>query len=155
MRDHENHSLARHCHVVRCVEKGHHHWAHHPPVRGYGSSPWKEPLKYSKLAAECQEAGWKAKVYPVEVGRRRFVSRAVVLLLRGSGRSVQNCRKQWRTMKNRQRKPATGFGSGGRRLVGGQHPYKGSCRGWRGDGTDIGGKTSVNSGSQLTTLQLT
>ena len=64
--------------------------------------PWEEDmtaaqerkhLKYSELAAECQEAGWKAKVYPVEVGCRGFVSKAIVQLLRGAGMTGSNLRR--------------------------------------------------------------
>lgn len=54
----------------------------------------RKHLKYSKLAAEHQEAGWKAKVYPVEVGCRGFVSKAVVQLFRGAdGMTRSNLRK--------------------------------------------------------------
>lgn len=61
--------------------------------------PWEENitaalerkhLKYSKLAAECQDAGWNAEAYPVEVGCRGFVSRAVVQLFRESGMAGAN-----------------------------------------------------------------
>lgn len=41
----------------------------------------RKRLKYSELAAECQEADWKTRVYPVEVGSRGFVDKTVVQLL--------------------------------------------------------------------------
>src|SRR4029434_7588942 len=43
--------------------------------------PWEEGIerkktKYSELAAECREAGWKTTIYPVEVGCRGFVGQS-------------------------------------------------------------------------------
>lgn len=33
----------------------------------------RKKLRYAELAADAQQKGWKAKVGPVEVGRRGFV----------------------------------------------------------------------------------
>lgn len=64
--------------------------------------PWEEGmttaherkyLKYTELAAECQEAGWKARIHPVEVGCRGFVGRSAVQLLRDVGVAGANLRR--------------------------------------------------------------
>ena len=56
--------------------------------------PWEEGIeaaferkktKYSDLAAECREAGWKTTIYPVEVGCRGFVGQSTTRLLRDAG----------------------------------------------------------------------
>ena len=56
--------------------------------------PWEEGLaaaherkraKYSDLLAECREAGWSARLYPVEVGARGFVADSTTRLLRDLG----------------------------------------------------------------------
>ncbi|ROL50355.1 Tripartite motif-containing protein 35 [Anabarilius grahami] len=63
--------------------------------------PWEERmtaaherkhLKYSELAAESQETGWRARVYPVEVRCRGFVGRTEVQLLHGAGVAGSNLR---------------------------------------------------------------
>ena len=41
--------------------------------------------KYSELAAECREAGWKTTIYPVEVGCRGYVGLSTIRLLRDAG----------------------------------------------------------------------
>lgn len=46
-----------------------------PWVEGMAAAHKRKHLKYSELVAECQEAGWRARVYPVEVGCRGFVGR--------------------------------------------------------------------------------
>ena len=49
--------------------------------------PWEDRLeeayerklsKYSKLVGDCQQAGWKAKCFPVEVGCRGFAARSLL-----------------------------------------------------------------------------
>ena len=50
-------------------------------------------LKYAELAAGYQDADWKARIYPVEVGCRGFVSKAVVQLLQSAGMTGLNLRK--------------------------------------------------------------
>jgi len=52
--------------------------------------PWEE------LAVECQEAGWRARVYPVEVGCQGFVGRTAVQLLHGAGVAGSNF---WKAIK--------------------------------------------------------
>ncbi len=56
--------------------------------------PWEEGIpaanefkqqKYSKLAAECREAGWTATTHPVEVGCRGLVGKSAIQLLRSVG----------------------------------------------------------------------
>ncbi len=49
-----------------------------PWEEGMTAAHERKHLKYSELAAECREAGWRARVYPVEVGSRGFVSKTVV-----------------------------------------------------------------------------
>ncbi|KAJ8350642.1 hypothetical protein SKAU_G00257720 [Synaphobranchus kaupii] len=45
----------------------------------------RKRAKYSDLAAECREAGWKATICPVEVGCRGFVGSSASRLLRDLG----------------------------------------------------------------------
>lgn len=45
----------------------------------------RKRAKYSDLAAECREAGWKAVICPVEVGCRGFVGSSTARLLRDMG----------------------------------------------------------------------
>ncbi|KAJ8332759.1 hypothetical protein SKAU_G00416550 [Synaphobranchus kaupii] len=45
----------------------------------------RKRAKYSDLAAECREAGWKATICPVEVGCRGFVGSSTFRLLRDLG----------------------------------------------------------------------
>lgn len=45
----------------------------------------RKRAKYSDLAAECREAGWRAVTYPVEVGCRGFVGSSTSRLLRDMG----------------------------------------------------------------------
>ena len=56
--------------------------------------PWEEGMeaaferkktKYTELAAECREAGWRTTIYPVEVGCRGFVGQSTTRLLRDTG----------------------------------------------------------------------
>ncbi|KAJ8402646.1 hypothetical protein AAFF_G00367290 [Aldrovandia affinis] len=64
--------------------------------------PWEEGVeaayerkrqKYSNLAAECMEAGWRFVIYPVEVGCRGFVSTSMTRLLRDMGMADAKLRK--------------------------------------------------------------
>lgn len=91
-RDHGNHSPVRYRPAV------------HRGGKGFTALtvPWKEcmvtaqkrkHLKYPGLAVQCQEAGWKARVYPVEVGNQGFVGRTVVQLLHGAGTMDSNLQK--------------------------------------------------------------
>lgn len=64
-----------------------------PWEEGMTAAHERKRLKYAELAAECQEAGWKARVYPVEVGSRGFVGKTAVQLLRGAGVMGSNLRK--------------------------------------------------------------
>ena len=52
--------------------------------------PWETRLeaaferkksKYSDLCSMCEEAGWKAWCFPVEIGRRGFVGRSTIRAL--------------------------------------------------------------------------
>ena len=45
----------------------------------------RKKLRYSELAADAQQQGWKAKVCPVEVGCRGFVATSTTRLLREMG----------------------------------------------------------------------
>lgn len=76
-------------------------------------------LKYSHLAAECQEADWNAEVYPVDVRCWGFVSRAMVQLFCESGMAGANLDKAVKELKEEAEKPAIGCGFGGRRMAAG------------------------------------
>lgn len=45
----------------------------------------RKKTKYSELAAECREAGWKATIYPVEVGYRGYLGHSATRFLREAG----------------------------------------------------------------------
>lgn len=45
----------------------------------------RKKLRYIELAADAQQRGWKAKVYPVEVGCRGFVASSTIRLLKDLG----------------------------------------------------------------------
>ncbi len=45
----------------------------------------RKKLRYIELAADAQQRGWKAKVYPVEVGCRGFVASSSIRLLKDLG----------------------------------------------------------------------
>lgn len=56
--------------------------------------PWEDGLesaferkkeKYAELAAACIEAGWRAFIYPVEVGCRGFIGTSTQRLLKSLG----------------------------------------------------------------------
>lgn len=56
--------------------------------------PWEENMeaaferkkeKYSNLAAECKDSGWRTHLYPVEVGSRGFVGKSTHHLLKALG----------------------------------------------------------------------
>ena len=64
-----------------------------PWEEGMTAAHERKHLKYSELAAECQEAGWRVRVYPVEVGSRGFVGKTVVQLLRSAGMMGTSLRK--------------------------------------------------------------
>ncbi|XP_077382825.1 5-azacytidine-induced protein 2 isoform X1 [Festucalex cinctus] len=49
--------------------------------------------KYSELAAECREVGWKTTIYPVEVGCRGYVGLSATRLLRDAGVTGGKLRK--------------------------------------------------------------
>lgn len=57
------------------------------PWEGMTAAYERKHLKYAELIAECQKAGWKARVYPVNKapGSRGFVGKAAVHLLRSAG----------------------------------------------------------------------
>ncbi|KAJ8344224.1 hypothetical protein SKAU_G00315530 [Synaphobranchus kaupii] len=44
-----------------------------PWEKGIEAAFERKKTKYSELAAECREAGWKTTIYPVEIGCRGFV----------------------------------------------------------------------------------
>ncbi|TKS75818.1 hypothetical protein D9C73_010021 [Collichthys lucidus] len=53
----------------------------------------QKKAKYSELAAECQMAGWKTTIYPVEVGCRGYVGLSTTRLLRDAGVPGGNLKK--------------------------------------------------------------
>lgn len=64
------------------------HWE-----EGMTAAHKRKHLKYSELAAECKEVGWRARVYPVEVRCQGFVGRTAVQLFHGAGVAGSNLRK--------------------------------------------------------------
>lgn len=64
-----------------------------PWEEGMTAAHKRKHLKYYDLAAECLEAGWKATVFPMEVGIRGFVSKMVVQLLCSAGMTGSSLRK--------------------------------------------------------------
>lgn len=109
--------------------------------------------------------GWKARFYPVEVGRRGFVG--IVQLLRSTGMTGSSLQKAVEELGEEARKASYWLWLWRRKTLS-KHPFKGSCRKWQGGipntpstptsaagtYTSIEGKALVNGGLQLI-LQLT
>lgn len=53
----------------------------------------RKRLKYTELAADAEQRGWKAKVCPVEVGCRGFVGKSTIKLLKELGVRGQTLRQ--------------------------------------------------------------
>ena len=64
-----------------------------PSEEGIEAAFERKKAKYSELAAECREAGWKATIYPVEVGCRGYVGQSATRLLRDAGVTGGKLRK--------------------------------------------------------------
>ena len=71
-------------------------------IMGELTVPWEEGMetawerkkaKYSDLTAACRQAGWKATVFPSEVGSRGFVGTSTQRLLVSLGVSGSKLRK--------------------------------------------------------------
>ena len=58
----------------------------------------RKRAKYADLVAECREAGWRASVWPVEVGCRGFVGSSTARLLRDMGCTGAGHRKAMREL---------------------------------------------------------
>ena len=56
-----------------------------PMEEGIEAAFKRKKAKYSELAAECRNAGWKTTIYPVEVGCRGFVGLSTIRLLKDTG----------------------------------------------------------------------
>ncbi|RXN29065.1 hypothetical protein ROHU_018794 [Labeo rohita] len=56
-----------------------------PLEEGMEAAFERKKAKYSELAVECREAGWKTTSYPVEVGCRGFLGLSTIRLLREAG----------------------------------------------------------------------
>lgn len=56
-----------------------------PTEEGIEAAFERKKAKYSELAAECREAGWKTTIYPVEVGCRGFMGLSTIRLLKDVG----------------------------------------------------------------------
>ena len=50
-----------------------------------GEAYERKRLKYADIAAEAEQRGWRARVFPVEVGCRGFVATSTTKLLKGMG----------------------------------------------------------------------
>lgn len=64
-----------------------------PSEEGIEAAYERKKAKYSELAAECREAGWKSTIYPVEVGCRGYVGLSTTRLLRDAGVTGGKLRK--------------------------------------------------------------
>lgn len=53
----------------------------------------RKSLKYTELAADAEQRGWKSKVCPVEVGCRGFVGKSTIRLLKELGVQGQTLRR--------------------------------------------------------------
>ncbi|KAJ7998144.1 hypothetical protein DPEC_G00219550 [Dallia pectoralis] len=53
----------------------------------------RKSLKYTELAVDAEQRGWKAKVCPVEVGCRGFVGKSTIRLLKELGVQGQTLRR--------------------------------------------------------------
>ncbi len=58
----------------------------------------RKKLRYTELAADAQQRGWKAKVYPVEVGCRGFVASSTIRLQKDLGIHGQALRQTIRSV---------------------------------------------------------
>ncbi|KAG1932793.1 hypothetical protein F2P79_020826 [Pimephales promelas] len=64
-----------------------------PLEEGIEAAFERKKAKYSELAAECREAGWKMTVHPVEVGCRGFLGVSTIHLLREAGVTGRRLRR--------------------------------------------------------------
>lgn len=53
----------------------------------------RKKLRYTELAAEAEQRGWRAKICPVEVGCRGFVATSTLRLMKDLGISGQALRQ--------------------------------------------------------------
>ncbi|KAJ8010190.1 hypothetical protein DPEC_G00072420 [Dallia pectoralis] len=58
----------------------------------------RKKLRYTDLAADAQQRGWRAKIYPVEVGCRGFVAFSTTKLLKDLGICGQALRQTIRAV---------------------------------------------------------
>ncbi|KAJ8362447.1 hypothetical protein AAFF_G00373990 [Aldrovandia affinis] len=63
-----------------------------------GEAYERKRLKYSDIAAEAEQRGWRAQVLPVEVGCRGFVATSTTKLLKGMGVRGQAFRQAVKSM---------------------------------------------------------
>ncbi|CAM4720493.1 unnamed protein product [Leuciscus chuanchicus] len=63
-----------------------------------GEAYERKKLKYTDIAFEARQRGWRAQVLPVEVGCRGFVATSIVRLLKGVGVRGQAFRKAVRSL---------------------------------------------------------
>ena len=63
-----------------------------------GEAYERKRLKYSDIAAEAEQRGWRAQVLPVEVGCRGFVAMSTIKLLKGMGVRGQAFRQAVKSM---------------------------------------------------------
>ena len=59
----------------------------------------RKERRYEELVEECEEAGWKAKHFPVEVGCRGFLATSVRKWMRVAGLGVKKERAFTRTLQ--------------------------------------------------------
>jgi hypothetical protein len=60
----------------------------------------RKRLKYSELAADAEQRGWKVRIYPVEVGCRGFVGRSSVRFLKDLGMRGQALQQIVKSLSN-------------------------------------------------------
>lgn len=74
----------------------------------------RKKTKYSELATEAAQNGWKTKIFPVEVGCTGFVATSMTSLLKKMGVRVAPSNKQSSPCQMQWKKAAIGFGLKGK-----------------------------------------
>ncbi|KAJ8356842.1 hypothetical protein SKAU_G00196360 [Synaphobranchus kaupii] len=94
----------------------------------------RKKTKYSELAAECREAGWKTTIYPVEIGCRGFVGQSTTRLLRDAGVAGGKLKKATKELAEEVEKGSFWLWLRRKDKGGERTPDPdASCRGWQGD----------------------
>jgi len=68
------------------------------------------PFKYTELAADADQGGWKSKLCPLEVGWRGFVDKSTIRLLRNWECEAKPYAKPSKPSQVQQKKQVNGNG---------------------------------------------